>query len=166
MRWKKKLIGYVAPPSANGSSRITVWLAFDDMRDAAKAIKDVEIVNSACQISYIPQTEYACGTKAGEGHGIQEATSFYDGQVILLAKYNRGEDYEARGLYEYVQGTATHFGDIVGVNEKIVGANVRHYHVEFFKISDAKFMAESLTENEPGLFEVSSLGRSSFMRAC
>jgi hypothetical protein len=136
------------------------------MRDAAKAIDEVALVNPACTISYIPQTEYACGTKTGENHGIKEATSFYDGQVMLLAKYSRGDGFEAKGLYEYVRGTATHFGDIVGVNEKIVSANVRHYHIEFFKISDAKFMAMSMTENEPGQCKVCSLGRSFIMRVC
>ena len=134
-----------------------MFLAFDDMRDAANAIEDVAHVNPACVICYIPQTEYACGTKAVESHGIQEPTSFYDGQVILLAKYGFGEDHEAQGLYEYVKGTATQFGAIVGVNEKIISGNVRHYHIEFFKISDAKFMADSVTESEqPGRFEVTS----------
>ena len=106
--WDKKTLGCVAPPPpTNGSSCIAVWVAFDDMVDAAKAIADVQDVNPKCQISYVPQTEYACGINAAKGYGIPKPTAFYDGQLTFIAKYQGvGDGSEAEGLYQFIESTA------------------------------------------------------------
>ena len=83
--WKDKLIGYVVPLPVGHSPRVTVWLCFDDIREAVNAIDEVETVNPSYQAVYITQPEYAFGTQASGERGIQAATCFYDGQVTFTA---------------------------------------------------------------------------------
>lgn len=144
-----------------------MWLCFDDIREAVTAIDEVEMVNPAYQAVYITQPEYAFGTQSGGGRGIQATTSFYDGQVTLTALY-KGQGYEvdAEGLYEYVEGTAKSIGDIIAVAETTLDPNVRQFRVEFMKINDAKYVAETITEQDPGKFKVSQTHRSSLIKQC
>ena len=157
----------MVPLPVGHSPRVTVWLCFDDIREAVNAIDEVEMVNPAYQAVYITQPEYAFGTQAGAGRGIKATTSFYDGQVTFTALY-KGQDYEANaeGLFEYVEGTAKSIGDIVAVAETTIDPNVRQFRVEFMKINDAKYVAETVTEQDPGRFKVSQTHRSSLINQC
>jgi hypothetical protein len=165
--WKNKLNGFVVPLPAGPSARVTVWLCFDDIRDSVTAIDEVKTVNPDYQAVYVTQTEYAFGTQTGGGRGVQPTTSFYDGSVIFIA-LNKGQgcEVDAEGLFEWVEGTAKSIGDIVAVAETKLDSNARHFRVEFMKINDAKYVAATVTEQDPGRFKVSQTHRSSLINQC
>ena len=119
------------------------------------------MANPSGRVSYINQTEYAYGKQVGQGRGVQEDTKFYDGQLTVLAIYQgRPDQFNVTGLFESVEGTARGFGEVHAIVETVLDTNVRQYKVEFYKITDAKYMAENVTENEPGNFKVSPGSRS------
>ena len=147
----------VCPPNA-GMSYLTVWLSFDDMRDASNAMEDVGRLCPASRLSYISHNEFVFGSRANGPRGIQSETSFYDGQLVLKATFfEHGKEFSARGLYEEVVALCKRIGEIVGVAERIVDANIRHYHVEFYKISDAKYMVAQSDDQAPTDINVSCL---------
>lgn len=156
----------VCPPAGTGSRFVTIWLLFDDMRDAANAMDELKLLCPEAHLTYISQTEFVYGTKANADRGIQKDTSFYDGQLVLTATFvGKSHEFDAGGLYERIVGLCKYVGDIVGVAERIVDANLRHYHVEFQKISDAKYLEGSIGEIEPDRMPV-WFTRSSLLDIC
>ena len=156
--WEKKLRGCVVPVNTSGK-KVTLYLSFDDIRNAAKSLEQAITVDSTCKPSYITQPEYAYGKKLGEDRGKQEPTSFYDGQLILEADF-RGHPSEiiphSEGLAVTVTKVAKSFGPIISIVELASEKKtIRKWRVEFRRLSDADFMALSVVKDEEAQHKVS-----------
>ena len=53
-----------------------------------------------------------------------------------------------------------------GPQQTPIDPNVRQFRVEFMKINDAKYVADTITEQDPGRFKVSPIYRSSLIKQC
>lgn len=156
MGWEKKTIGY---HMAGGEKIFTAYLCFDDIRDAAIAIEQVDMIAQGWDAKYISQTEYAAVVKAGPG-GVQKiSTAFYDGQIVLTAVHDGSdEERNVQGLYNWIKGNAAAFGDVLAIEASELQEDVMQYRIEFYTISAAADMGAEASE--PGNeFEVSSLAR-------
>ena len=110
-----------------------------------------------CSAQYITQTEYASSRKAGNSNGDQGPTSFHDGQIIIVAKFEGlSSEFTLDGLYDRVVSIATSFGQLIGIMELDVDAGNRQYRAEYCKITDALRVIETVTEDHPANFGVSS----------
>lgn len=154
--WERKLRSFVISGEIQDDRYVTIWLAFDDMRDCPNAIEHLEMISAECQISYVTQTEFVFGARTGDEHGIHcDDSSFYDGQLVLKATFaGREEDVEVDGLYEEIAGLCRQIGPLVAVRERIMSNVERHFRVEFNRIRDAQYMAASMTEDAPELLMV------------
>ena len=156
--WQSKLRGCSAPPPADGKYHMFILLNFDDIRDADTAFADIELVSPSWTARYVSQTEYASGRKEGGSIGVQEATSFHDGQVVFIAKYGGlSRDFTVDGLYDHVMTIASSFGEIFSVSEIEIDAINRQYRMEYYKTSAAKSIVETFSQPYPVYFKVSSL---------
>ena len=155
--WEEKLHGISCPPPTNNSNRADVYANFDDIRDAVTAFGEIELVNPNWSVKYITQTEYASGRKGGNQNGLQEPSSFHDGQVVFKADFNGlSSEFTLDGLFDKITELAGTFGEVIGVAEMNVDAGNRQYRAEYYKITAAQQVLSMVTEKNPGTFGVSS----------
>lgn len=89
-------------------------------------------------------------------YGLQNPTSFYDGQAYFVAVF-QGSSSESslEGLFEEVTELAKQFGDVIGVAEMDVDAGNRQYRIEWYSISASKEAIKAVTADSPHKFGVS-----------
>lgn len=149
------MLGASVPPPVGNSNYTDVFFSFDDIRDAAQAEGDLEVVNPNWSIVYMSQTEYVSGRKGGTGS--QEKSSFHDGQLVLVAQFKGlNSEQTLDGVFNMITTLAKDFGEVIGVREMDVDGGNRQYRVEYYKISAAKRVISRMTEESPAKLGVSA----------
>jgi len=133
---------------------LTYFYSFDDLSEAAQAVEDAEIVNPMWNVKHITQAEYA---GAPTTHGTQDATSFYDGQLVFVATFDGlTSEFNAAGATDAVFELAQSFGRVYVFTE-IQTATYPHleFRCEYYKISSATAALEKATKEFPVVAGVS-----------
>ena len=145
-----KVRGTAATPPTTESKFITLFISFDDTRHAHSAKAEIDMVNYNWNAVYISQTEYTSGKKASLANGIQEVTSFHDGQVLFVAQFGGlSSDFSVDGLFDAVYAMAVSFGEVLGFREMESEAGNWNFRAEYYKISEAKTVINSITKAHP-----------------
>ena len=142
---------------------MTCFYSFDDLLAAAEAIGEAELVNAKWQVGYITQAEYA---GAPSTHGTQEATSFYDGQLVFVATFDgMTAEFNPTEAAEAVLKLAKRFGDVHVFNDVQTASYPNlQYRCEYFKISAAKAALRKATKESPLVVGVCSTSPIPFAR--
>jgi len=154
--WDRKLRGSKAPPPNKDQKFLTLFYCFDDVEDAKRSVEEVELVNAQMSGGFITQAEYA---GAPSTHGTQDATSFYDGQLVWVATFDGlTSEFNAGGAADAVVELAQRFGKVY-VFAEIQTATYPHleFRCEYNKISAAKTALEKATKQSPIIVGVSLL---------
>lgn len=135
--WHGKLRGYKGPPNGSESKTLTYFFVFDDINDAASAHTDVELTHASWLVRYISQIEYA---GAPAPHGAHDGTSYYDGQLIFVARLT---DPTHPVDAEHVFATVKQFAEVFGMLQAFVELQPSsdgfvEFRAEYMKISAAK----------------------------
>ncbi|KAK3715367.1 hypothetical protein LTR37_007095 [Vermiconidia calcicola] len=146
--WDSKVCGCAAPPT--DSNFITVFTAFDDIRDAEAALEDIQMFDTRLNCTYITQTEYAA-TKDSDYRGtIDHSTKFHDGQVVFIANFKGlTSEMNVQNLYDIIYHLAMKFGNLIGIVEIESEGGSFEFRAEYMKISSGKAALGEITKAKP-----------------
>lgn len=93
------------------------------------------------------QTEYAVTKDVSRRHGTDDKTSFFDGQVIFKAHFGGlTREITLERLFGEVQELAHSSGELLAFTEMDAEGGVWRFRAEYYKISDAKHVVETITK--------------------
>ena len=157
--WAAKGVRQYSGRVGEDTLNLDVYLCFDDIRHAAKASGEIQMVDSNMDAEYVSQAEF-CSAKNRNHHGPGEDTSFTDGQVVFQAYYEGGLDEKSAaiaGLYGEVKKLAETYGDVLGFAEHHMEDGLWQFRCEYFKISAAKTVLRTVTQMCSDSTDVSTL---------
>ena len=148
------MCGCAAPPT--DATFITVFTAFDDIRDAETALEEIQMFDTRLVCTYITQTEYAA-TKDSDYRGtIDHSTKFHDGQVVFIANFKGlTSEMNVQNLYDIIYHLAVKFGDLIGIVEIESEGGSFEFRAEYMKISSGKAALGEITKAKPANVGVS-----------
>ena len=149
------MIGYACPPKLDaqsfGGQYHDVFCAFDDVRAAAASFHEIHVVDTKVNIKYISHNEYAAARLTGHASGKHSA--FCDGQVIFFAHFvgltTELTTVTTQHLSAEVYALAESFGEVLAFIEIECGGGAWQFRAEYYKISVAKEVAETITKAKP-----------------
>ncbi|KAK5166196.1 uncharacterized protein LTR77_008457 [Saxophila tyrrhenica] len=145
--WATKTRGSTMIEDSLDSSEPQIIFSFDDIREAAKAVDQIGMINGKWEAHYVTQQEFAAALKL---KGAGEETSFFDGQVVFAAQpSSKGGSFDDSHLQEDISKLALRFGDILGVASAEIVKGTWTFKAEYFRISDAKKAILALAEDSP-----------------
>lgn len=155
--WTVKLRGFYCPPKQNSTFH-DVFCAFDDVRDAEASFQEVNLINTKVNLRYAAQNEYSKAQALGYGEG--KETLFYDGSVLFNAHFGGlTSEMTAQNLFAEVHELAQQCGEVLAFVENECGGGAWQFRAEYYKISVAKNVVETITKTNPKHLGVSALRR-------
>lgn len=146
-------------PESEGK-KMTAYVVFDDVRRAATARDNVELVETTADVDYITQPELAAAQKvilATQPQNAGPLSYFYDGQVMFFAKFDgHVTACKADGLEDQIRGLAQKFGEVLALGELDAKNGMARFRVEFYSIKAAKEVVKKVTAANPVDLGVSS----------
>ncbi len=148
-----KITGSAVTGPGQDTNNTQIVFRFDDIRDAAKTIDDVTMVDTRWAAVYITQQEYEAAVKQ-RGHGRE--THFYDGQVVFVARpAGEGVHLDHACLYDEIVSLVKRFGRVLIIAPADIVKGTWNVRAEYMRISDAKMAIETLTKHAPEELTVS-----------
>ena len=129
-----------------------MYFAFDDIRDAQAAFQEINLINTKVDVAYVNHGEYALSNTHGQG----SPTSFFDGQIVYHAHFEGlTSEMDAQHLSKEVCELAQSRGELLAFADIECSGGNRQFRVEYYKISVAKHVIETLTRASPKQLGVS-----------
>lgn len=156
--WESKVTGSYCPAPIDASKKTTLYLRFDDMRDAEAAFEQIETVDPTYHLAYISQSEWADGLRDSQ-YGTQTSTHFFDGQVLYTCEFKHSaiDFHEQKAHLEArVRELAEDAGEVVVFDYYEGEGGKMVFRVEYFKISAAKAIADHVTPKHIGGWTVTT----------
>ena len=129
----------------------TAFIALDDIRDVTGFQGRMDAVKGHWQVKRVGHHDYITAAPANVGN------SYHDGQVIIECRPKDGmplPHHDQQALMQDILTLARRFGEVLAFEQD--PADLLHFHIEFYKLSDAHGLLKEVDTMCPASVGVST----------